>query len=138
LDNDGRAVSLEVPRPVPIVSPVVPLPLVPLLIPLPRLEEPSLCVVFLTGLAVAGETAESPVVTVDPVLAFCANTTVVDKIKPIAAITVDLMCSFPIDMIVTSRPATATLRRPDLGTSAAIALAIPRFLAAFTLTWQAA
>ena len=78
----------------PIVSPVVPLLLVPLLIPFPGLAEPSRCAVSPTGLAVAGETAESPVVTVDPVLAFCANTNVVDKIKPIAAATVDLMCLF--------------------------------------------
>jgi hypothetical protein len=94
LDDEGRAASLEVPRPVPIVSPVVPLLLVPLLIPFPGLERPSLRAVPPTGLAVAGETAESPVVMVAPVLAFCAETNVVDKIKPIVAITVDLMCSF--------------------------------------------
>jgi hypothetical protein len=76
-----------------MVSPVVPVLLVPLLIPLPGLEEPSPLAGAPTGLAVAGETAASPVVTVDPVLALCANTAVAEKINPAAAITANFMCS---------------------------------------------
>jgi hypothetical protein len=92
--DDGGAASFEVPRPVPMVSPVVPVLLVPLLTPLPGLEAPSPRGGTPTGLAVAGETAESPVVTVDPVLAFCANTAVAEKINPTAAITINFMWSF--------------------------------------------
>jgi hypothetical protein len=64
---------LDVPDPVPIVSPVVPLFIAPLLTPAPRLgrllpfEPPP------AGLTVAGDTAESPEGVVEPVPAFCAS-----------------------------------------------------------------
>jgi hypothetical protein len=92
--DDLGAASFEVPRPVPMVSPVVPVLLVPLLTPLPGFEAPSPRIGAPTGLVVAGETAESPVVTVDPVLAFCANTIVAEKINPTAAIAINFMLSF--------------------------------------------
>jgi hypothetical protein len=76
---------LEVPGPVPIVSPVVPLFRAPLLIPDPWLGR-------LIGAALielpVGETAESPDVVVTPVLAFCASTEFVITSAEIIAISV--------------------------------------------------
>ena len=62
------------PGPVPIVSPVVPLFIAPLLIPVPGLRRLAPFAELLFWLGVAGEIAESPVVVVEPVLAFCART----------------------------------------------------------------
>jgi hypothetical protein len=70
---------LDVPDPVPIVSPVVPLLSAPLLTPAPRLGrlvpvEPPV------GLTVAGDTAESPVDVAEPVPVFCASASELVKI----------------------------------------------------------
>jgi hypothetical protein len=72
-----------VPDPVPMVSPVVPLLSAPLLMPLPALGRLGAVAAppFWAGLA--GETAASPVVVVEPVLAFCANA--IDAEKSIKA-----------------------------------------------------
>jgi len=56
-----------------MVSPVVPLFMAPLAIPAPGLGRLSLLELALAGFAVVGETAASPVVVVEPVLAFCAS-----------------------------------------------------------------
>ena len=56
-----------------MVSPVVPLFMAPLAIPAPGLGRLSLLEPALAGFDVAGETAASPVVVVEPVLAFCAS-----------------------------------------------------------------
>jgi hypothetical protein len=55
-----------------MVSPVVPLFMAPLAMPAPALGRLSLREPALTGFAVAGESAASPVV-VEPVPAFCAK-----------------------------------------------------------------
>ncbi len=63
----------EVPDPVPIVSPVVPLFMGPLLIPEPGLGRSLWVDPMMVGFAVAGETAASPGAVVAPVLVFCAD-----------------------------------------------------------------
>lgn len=68
-----------------MVSPVVPLFTAPLAMPAPRSGRLALLEAALVGLAVAGETAESPVVVVEPVVAFCANAHDVEKMTADAA-----------------------------------------------------
>jgi hypothetical protein len=63
---------LDVPDPVPIVSPVVPLFMAPLLMPPPALGRVVALEAPLAG-GVAGDTAASPEVAVEPVPAFCAS-----------------------------------------------------------------
>jgi len=82
---------LAVPGPVPIVSPVVPLFIAPLLIPVPGLRRLAPFAELLFWLGVAGEIAESPVVVVEPVLAFCARTKEPEKISVVAAITLNFI-----------------------------------------------
>ena len=82
---------LAVPGPVPIVSPVVPLFIAPLLIPVPGLRRPAPFAELLLWLGVAGEIAESPVVVVEPVLAFCARTNEPKRISVVAAITINFI-----------------------------------------------
>jgi hypothetical protein len=65
--------AVDVPGPVPIVSPVVPLFNAPLLMPVPWVARSAAAEPAPTGLDVAGDTAESPDVVVVPVLAFCAT-----------------------------------------------------------------
>jgi hypothetical protein len=86
-----------VPGPVPIVSPVVPLFIAPLLIPVPGLRRLAPFAELLFWLGVAGEIAESPVVVVEPVLAFCARTKEPEKISVVAAITVNFICFSNLD-----------------------------------------
>lgn len=85
--------ALEVPDPVPIVSPVVPLFIAPLLIPGLELGPLAPFAELLFRLGLAGETAASPVVVVEPVLAFCARTSDPEKISAVAAINVDFIFS---------------------------------------------
>jgi hypothetical protein len=87
---------LDVPGPVPMVSPVVPLFIAPLLTPAPGLgrlvpfEPPP------AGLAVAGDTAESPDELVEPVPAFCASASEPVKITAdTAMIDANLIFNFP-------------------------------------------
>lgn len=81
----------DVPDPVPIVSPVVPLLSAPLLTPAPRLER-LVPVELSVGLTVAGDTAESPEGVAEPVPAFCANASELVKITAdSAAIDTDLI-----------------------------------------------
>jgi hypothetical protein len=68
-----------------MVSPVVPLFIAPLAMPAPALGPLSLRELALAGVDVAGETAASPVVVVEPVLAFCAST--IEFAKSAAAVT---------------------------------------------------
>jgi hypothetical protein len=102
--------ALEVPGPVPIVSPVVPLFIAPLLMPAPGLErlvpfEPSPA-----GLTVAGDTAESPDGVVEPVLALCASASELVKIIADTAmidanlISNSLISAGPDFCLSTSRP----------------------------------
>jgi hypothetical protein len=72
--------TLDVPGPVPIVSPVVPLFIAPLLTPAPGLERLAPFELPPTGLIVAGDTAESPDGVVEPVPAFCASASELVKI----------------------------------------------------------
>jgi hypothetical protein len=88
---------LAVPGPVPIVSPVVPLFIAPLLIPVPGLRRLAPFAELLLWLGVAGEIAESPVVVVEPVLAFCARTNEPEKIGVVAAITINFICFSHLD-----------------------------------------
>jgi hypothetical protein len=77
---DVDAVGLPgVPCPVPIVSPVVPLFKAPLATPAPGVGRLSLLEFALIELGAAGDTAESPLVVVEPVLAFCADAIDVDN-----------------------------------------------------------
>jgi hypothetical protein len=71
---------LDVPGPVPIVSPVVPLFIAPLLTPAPRLERLAPFELPPAGLTVAGDTAESPDGAVEPVPALCASASELVKI----------------------------------------------------------
>src|SRR5258708_1203540 len=80
-----------VPCPVPIVSPGVPVLMAPVAMPGPGLERLSLLELALDGFDVAGETAASPVVVVEPVLAFWASETEVAKV---AATATAMMASF--------------------------------------------
>jgi hypothetical protein len=75
----AAAGALEVPDPVPIVSPVVPLFMAPLLMPPPGLGRVVPVEAPLAG-GVAGDTAASPDVVVEPVLAFCASANELVKI----------------------------------------------------------
>jgi hypothetical protein len=86
---------LEVPGPVPIVSPVVPLFIAPLLTPAPGLGRLAPFELPPAGLTVAGDTAESPDVGVEPVLAFCASANELVKTTAVtAAIDANLISKF--------------------------------------------
>jgi hypothetical protein len=86
---------LNVPGPVPIVSPVVPLFIAPLLTPAPRLERLAPVEPLPAGLTVAGDTAESPDGVVEPVPAFCASASEFVKIiADTAVINANLMSNF--------------------------------------------
>ena len=97
-----------VPDPVPIVSPVVPLFIAPLLIPVPELGRLAPFAEPLLRPGLAGEMAESPVVVVEPVLAFCARTKELESIRAAAAI-IETFIGFPIRMEGRTRHA---LERP--------------------------
>jgi hypothetical protein len=80
---------------VPIVSPVVPLFIAPLLTPAPG---PGRLLPFepAAGLTVAGDTAASPEVVVEPVPAFCASASELVKITAdTTAIDANLISKFP-------------------------------------------
>jgi hypothetical protein len=81
-----------VPGPVPIVSPVVPLFSAPLFTPDPTLGRLVPFAAPLLGLGLAGETAESPAVVVEPVLEFCAKAKELEKLNAIAAKTEHFIC----------------------------------------------
>jgi hypothetical protein len=86
---------LDVPDPVPMVSPVVPLFIAPLLTPAPRLGRSleRLAPVEPAGLTVAGDTAASPVV--EPVPAFCASASeLVKRTADTAAIDANFISNF--------------------------------------------
>jgi hypothetical protein len=97
---------LDVPGPVPMVSPVVPLFIAPLLTPAPRLErlasfEPP------AGLTVAGDTAESPDLAGEPVPALCASAKELVKITAdAAAIDANFISNFLIVDRTFRNPAT--------------------------------
>jgi hypothetical protein len=74
-----------------MVSPVVPLFMAPLAMPAPGPGRLSLLELALAGFEVAGETAASPVVVVEPVLAFCASAIEFAKRAAVAAMIVNFM-----------------------------------------------
>jgi hypothetical protein len=92
---------------VPIVSPVVPLFIAPLLTPPPGLERLAPFEPLPIGLAVAGDTAESPDGVVEPVLAFCASAS---ELVKITADTAMIDANLMSNSLVSAGPAFACPR----------------------------